>query len=108
MITNDTKTCWHALHTAPKSEHKLMQLLNAAGYTAYCPMQTVFVKWNGRIKEVIVPLFSGYLFVAGDVTEITLLVSSEKAVLLVDDEGISLSIEADKADLPAKFVQLLK
>ena len=25
--------CWHALYTAPKSEHKLMQRLNAAGYT---------------------------------------------------------------------------
>lgn len=108
MITNDTMTCWHALHAAPKSENKLMQRLNAAGYTTYCPMQAVFVMWNGRMKKVIVPLFSGYLFVAGDVAKVTSLVSSQKAALLVDNEGKSLSIEADKAELPAKFVQLLK
>lgn len=100
--------CWYALHTAPKSEHKLMQHLNAAGYDTYCPMQAVFVKWNGKTKKVIVPLFSGCLFVAGDVAEVTSLVSSQKASLLLDNEGKGLSIEAEKAELPAKFLQLLK
>ena len=104
MITNNNRVCWHALHTAPKSEHKLMQRLNAAGYTTFCPMQAMFVKW----KEVIVPLFSGCLFVAGDASEITSLVSSQKAALLVDREGKSLSIEADKTELSAKFARLLE
>lgn len=44
MMTDNDMMCWHALYTAPKSEHKLMQRLNAAGYTTYCPMQAVFVK----------------------------------------------------------------
>lgn len=101
-------TCWHALHTAPKSEHKLMQRLNAAGYTTFCPMQAMFVKWRGQTKEVIVPLFSGCLFVAGNTSEIASLVSSQKAALLVDGEGKSLSIKADKAELSAKFARLLK
>lgn len=108
MITDNNRVCWHALHTAPKSEHKLMQCLNAAGYTTFCPMQAMFVKWKGQKKEVIVPLFSGCLFVAGSASEITSLVSSQKAALLVDREGKSLSIEADKTELSAKFVQLLK
>ena len=43
MMTDNDMMCWHALYTAPKSEHKLMQRLNAAGYTTYCPMQAVFV-----------------------------------------------------------------
>lgn len=108
MITDNNMMCWHALHTEPKSEHKLMQRLNAAGYTTYCPMQAVFVKWNGKTKEVITPLFSGCLFVAGDVAEITSLVSPQKAALIVDCEGKSLSIKADKAELSAKFVQLFQ
>lgn len=33
MMTDNDMMCWHALYTAPKSEHKLMQRLNAAGYT---------------------------------------------------------------------------
>ena len=108
IITNNNRVCWHALHTAPKSEHKLMQRLNAAGYTTFCPMQAMFVKWKGQAKEVIVPLFSGCLFVAGDASEITSLVSSQKAALLVDREGKSLSIEADKTELSAKFARLLE
>ena len=101
MMTDNDMMCWHALYTAPKSEHKLMQRLNAAGYTTYCPMQAVFVKWKGHTRKVITPLFSGCLFVPS-------LASSQKAAILVDNEGKSLSIEAGKAELPAKFAQLLK
>lgn len=46
-MTDNDMMCWHALYTAPKSEHKLMQRLNAAGYTTYCPMQAVFVNGKG-------------------------------------------------------------
>jgi hypothetical protein len=99
MMTDNDMMCWHALYTAPKSEHKLMQRLNAAGYTTYCPMQAVFVKWKGHTRKV---------FVAGNVSEVTSLASSQKAAILVDNEGKSLSIEAGKAELPAKFAQLLK
>lgn len=107
MIT-DNAMCWHALHTTPKSEHKLMQRLNAAGYITFCPMKTELVKWKGKTKEVITPLFSGCLFVAGDVMEITSLVSGRKAVLIVDQEGRSLSIKAGKAELSAKFIRLFR
>ena len=79
MMTDNDMMCWHALYTAPKSEHKLMQRLNAAGYTTYCPMQAVFVKWKGHTRKVITPLFSGCLFVAGNVSEVTSLASSQKA-----------------------------
>jgi hypothetical protein len=48
------------------------------------------------------------MFVAGNVSEVTSLASSQKAAILVDNEGKSLSIEAGKAELPAKFAQLLK
>lgn len=82
--------------------------MNAAGYTTYCPMQAVFVKWKGHTRKVITPLFSGCLFVAGNVSEVASLASLQKAAILVDNEGKSLSIEAGKAELPAKFAQLLK
>ena len=53
-------------------------------------------------------LFSGCLFVAGNVAEVASLASSQKAAILLDKEGKSLSIEAGKAELPAKFAQLLR
>lgn len=36
MIANNEMNRWYALYTAPRSERKLMQRLNAAGYTAFC------------------------------------------------------------------------
>ena len=53
-------------------------------------------------------LFAGCLFVAGNVAEVASLASSQKAAILLDKEGKSLSIEAGKAELPAKFAQLLR
>lgn len=108
MITNDTMTCWYVLHTAPKLEHKLLRRLNAAGYTTYCPMQAIFVKWNGETKEVVTPLFPGCLFVAGDVAKMSSLLSSKKASFIVDSKGESLSIKASKAELSAMFIQLFQ
>ena len=107
MMTDNDMMCWHALYTAPKSEHKLMQRLNAAGYTAFCPMQIVFKKWKGQTKEVFAPLFPGCVFVE-ETTGVASFVASQCAALLVDAEGKYLFVCADKAELPAKFVHLLK
>ena len=48
------------------------------------------------------------MFVCGNVAEVASLASSQKAAILLDKEGKSLSIEAGKAELPAKFAQLLR
>lgn len=36
MIANNDMNRWCALYTAPRSERKLMQRLNEAGYAAFC------------------------------------------------------------------------
>ncbi|WP_294618261.1 UpxY family transcription antiterminator [uncultured Bacteroides sp.] len=107
MMTNNDMNRWCALHTAPKSERKLMQRLNAAGYTAFCPMQIVFREWKGETREVCVPLFPGCVFVE-ETAEVLSFATSQRASLLVDAEGRNLSVCADKAELVAKFARLMK
>lgn len=107
MMTNDNMNRWCVVHAAFKSERKLMQRLNAAGYTAFCPMQIVYKKWNGRTREVFMPLFSGCLFVE-DTVDVVPFIASQNASFLVDSEGKKISICAEKSELSAKFVQLLK
>lgn len=53
------------------------------------------------------PLFPGCVFVE-ETTGVASFVASQHAALLVDAEGKYLSVCADKAELPAKFVHLLK
>ena len=107
MMTDNNMSCWYALHTAPKSERKLMQRLHAAGYAAFCPTQIVFKKWNGQTREVFVPLFPGCLFVE-ETIDVASFIASQNAALIVDKDGQNLSICADKVELIAKFEQLLK
>ena len=107
MIANNDMNRWRALYTAPRSERKLMQRLNEAGYAAFCPMQIVFRKWNGKTKEVFTPLFPGFLFVE-ETADVASFVASQNVALLVDAEGKRLSVCAEKAELAAEFAHLLK
>ena len=106
MMNDDN--CWYALHTAPRLERNLLRQLNAAGYATYSPMQTIYVKWNGVTKEVIIPLFPGCVFVKGDSEAIHTTISSQKAAFLVDGNGNNLSFAVDKMVLTDCFSQLLK
>lgn len=110
MIANNDMNRWCALYTAPRSERKLMQRLNEAGYAAFCPMQIVFRKWNGKTKEVFTPLFPGFLFVE-ETADVASFVASQNVALLVDAEGKRLSVCAEKGspDKPGGLsIQLCK
>ena len=104
MMMDENYLRWNVLYTAPR----LMQHLTVAGYKTYCPMQTIYVNWNGKTKEIIVPFFSGCVFVEGDLKDMTSVVASQKAAFLVNADGKELTIVSDKANLPGKFAQLLK
>lgn len=108
MMMDENANSWYILYTAPKLERKLMQQLNAAGYETYCPMQAIYVSWDGKTKEIIVPFFSGCIFVSGDLKNLASAVASQEAAFLVDAAGKELSIVSDKANLPGKFAQLFK
>lgn len=61
MMMDENARCWYIVYTAPRLERKLMQHLNVAGYKTFCPMQTIYVNWDGKMKEIIVP-FSQVVF----------------------------------------------
>ena len=108
MMMDENARCWYIVYTAPRLERKLMQHLNVAGYKTFCPMQTIYVNWDGKMKEIIVPFFSGCVFVEVDLKDIAPVVASQKAAFLVGTDGKELSIVSDKANLSSKFAQLLK
>ena len=49
MMMDENARCWYIVYTAPRLERKLMQHLNVAGYKTFCPMQTIYVNWDGKI-----------------------------------------------------------
>lgn len=60
---------WYALYTAPRAEKKVSERFAEADIEHYLPLQTVKRKWSDRVKEVIVPVVHGYIFVRINETE---------------------------------------
>jgi transcription antitermination factor NusG len=53
---------WFALQVRTSREKTANLLLENAGYECYLPLSKYLRRWSDRMKEVEVPLFSGYLF----------------------------------------------
>lgn len=54
---------WRVIYVASRREKKVNELLNRAGVENFLPLIWVKRQWSDRLKQVEMPLFSGYLFV---------------------------------------------
>ncbi len=54
---------WYVLQTRSRFEKKCFEQLSILGISVFLPTQKVKRKWSDRIKEIELPLFSGYIFV---------------------------------------------
>jgi hypothetical protein len=53
---------WFAAKTKPKGEFKAMNFFNSVGINSYVPSYQTKKVWSDRIKKVVVPAISGYVF----------------------------------------------
>jgi transcription antitermination factor NusG len=58
---------WYALRVRPRCEKLVEEALSHKGYDVFLPEYSCRRRWSDRIKEVRLPLFSGYLFCRFDV-----------------------------------------
>lgn len=54
---------WYAIFTKPRSEKKVFERLQTAGFEAYLPLIKTVRQWSDRKKTVELPLISSYVFV---------------------------------------------
>jgi transcription antitermination factor NusG len=60
---------WYALQVRPRFEKVVASTLLSKGYEGFLPLYRHRSKWSDRIKEVELPLFSGYMFCRFDVNK---------------------------------------
>ena len=60
---------WYALRVRPRYEKMVANTLLTKGYEGFLPLYRHRSRWSDRIKEVMVPLFPGYLFCKFDVNK---------------------------------------
>lgn len=56
-------TNWFAVYTKSRSEQKVFERLEKAGYKSFLPLITELRQWSDRKKKVKVPLISSYVFI---------------------------------------------
>jgi transcription antitermination factor NusG len=54
--------CWFAIQTRPHWEKTVAGLLESKSYEPFLPLYRCRRRWSDRIRELELPLFSGYLF----------------------------------------------
>jgi transcription antitermination factor NusG len=57
---------WYAVRVRSNSEHTSATILQSMGYEVFLPVYRVKRKWSDRMKEINIPLFTGYLFCSLD------------------------------------------
>lgn len=58
---------WYALRVRPRCEKMVASTLLTKGYEGFLPLYRHRSRWSDRIKEVLLPLFPGYLFCRMDI-----------------------------------------
>jgi transcription antitermination factor NusG len=82
-----TNKHWYALYTAPRAEKKVSERFDQAGIEHYLPLHKVKRRWSDRIKEVIVPVVHGYIFVRITKTEFRTVMNIYGAIAFIKEFG---------------------
>ena len=104
---------WYAVYTAPRAEKKVSERLSQNGIEHYLPLQKVKRRWSDRVKEVVVPVVYGYIFVrilAVDFRKITGIYGAiafvregGHPVPIPDKQMDRLKLMVDSSDEPVEF-----
>jgi transcription antitermination factor NusG len=85
---------WYVFYVRSRAEKSAVGILQDLGFEAYVPLMTVHRVWSDRIKKVVVPMFSGYVFVRCNKFEITKVLQQNHIVAALKT-GIDYSVIRD-------------
>lgn len=95
---------WYAAYTKPRAEKKSFERLEKAGIACYLPLRPERRKWSDRIKTVLVPLFTSYLFVYAKEHELNKVRNEGGLVGFITFEGKAVSLPDYQIEMIKKIV----
>ncbi len=98
MLRQSDELRWYAVYTAPRAEKKVSERFNQEGIEHYLPLQTVRRRWSDRVKEVIVPVVNGYIFVRIRTVDFIRVIHVYGALAFVREEGLPVAIPDNQID----------
>src|SRR5438552_10399484 len=121
MIDYDSRnrgehTGWLVVWTGSRAEKKVAARIAAHGIEPWVPTVVERHRWSDRWRDVVLPLFPGYLFARGNVSELhrllrtpgvlTVVKSGSKPALLTDGFVRTLRRAIECSELTARPVEL--
>ena len=104
---------WYAVYTAPRAEKKVSERFSEAGIEHYLALQKVKRRWSDRVKEVVVPVVNGYIFVriqSKDFDKVTKIYGAiafvregGQPVAIPDNQMNNLMLMVGSSDEPVEF-----
>jgi len=83
---------WYAVYTAPRAEKKVSDRFREAAIEHYLPLKKVRRRWSDRIKDVVVPVVNGYIFVYIQPTQFREILQVYGAISFVREQGVPAAI----------------
>jgi len=87
MIDEQITKFWYVLYTHSRCEFKVEKSLKAQGIMVFLPVKKTVKKWSDRTKEIISPLFTGYIFINATEKERLIALEDKQVVKCLTDVG---------------------
>ena len=100
----NSKYRWYTLYTKPRFEKRVQKELEFNGVECYLPLHSTPRVWSDRVKLVDMPLFSSYIFVKSNESEIRSLVRTTGVVRIVFYNGKPAVIREQEIEAIKMFI----
>jgi transcriptional antiterminator NusG len=105
MSSESRNADWYAVQVRPRFEKVVARHLQHKGYEEYLPVYTSRRRWSDRMKDVELPLFSGYIFCKFDIQNRLPILIVPGVLSIVGVGKIPISISNDEITSIQKVVQ---
>ncbi|MDD4993932.1 MAG: UpxY family transcription antiterminator [Paludibacter sp.] len=95
-MSNQDELRWYAVYTAPRAEKKVSERFAGLAIEHYLPLQKIKRRWSDRIKEVQIPIISGYIFVRVSEREFEKVTKVYGALSFIREGGNPVAIPGDQ------------
>ena len=98
IFEKTTSMCWYVAYAKTKNEFKALDFFKKIGVNAYVPAYTEKREWSDRVKKVLVPAISGYVFFETNKLDYALVNSNPFLRNVLRRHGKAISIRSEEIE----------
>ena len=102
---NSADLQWYAVYTRSRHEKSVAARLEEKRIEVFLPLRKVLRRWKDRRKEVLMPLFSSYVFVRIPFIRKLSVLQTPGVVQILSEKGKPMSIPEDQITSIQKLVE---